>query len=42
MALSIALRLCIPITYIGLGEKMEDLRPFKAEDFAGALVGAAR
>jgi fused signal recognition particle receptor len=41
MALSIALRLGIPITYIGLGEKMEDLRPFNGEDFARALVGAA-
>ena len=28
----------IPITHIGLGEKMEDLRPFKGEDFAKALL----
>jgi fused signal recognition particle receptor len=40
MALAIALRLSIPITHVGLGEKMEDLRPFNGEDFAKALVGA--
>ena len=28
----------IPITHIGLGEKMEDLRPFNGEDFAKALL----
>ena len=28
----------IPITFIGLGEKMEDLRPFNGEDFAKALL----
>jgi fused signal recognition particle receptor len=39
MALAVVLRLGIPITYIGLGEKMEDVRPFNGEDFAKALVG---
>ena len=35
---AIALEMTLPITYIGLGEKMEDLRPFSGEDFAAALV----
>ena len=29
----------IPVHFIGVGEKAEDLRPFKAEDFARSLVG---
>lgn len=29
----------LPIYYIGVGEKLEDLQPFRAEDFANALVG---
>ncbi|HUK59644.1 MAG TPA: signal recognition particle-docking protein FtsY [Stellaceae bacterium] len=29
----------IPVHYIGVGEKAEDLRPFKAEEFARSLVG---
>ena len=29
----------IPIYFIGVGEKMEDLQPFNAEEFAKALVG---
>jgi fused signal recognition particle receptor len=28
----------LPITFVGLGEKMEDLRPFSAQDFAQALL----
>ncbi len=28
----------LPITHVGLGEKMEDLRPFNGEDFAKALL----
>ena len=35
---AIAKQLNIPISYIGLGEKMEDLRPFDGEDFARALL----
>ena len=31
----------IPVHYIGVGEKAEDLRPFKAEEFARSLVGLA-
>ncbi len=36
---SIALQYKIPITFIGLGEKMEDLRPFDGQSFAKALLG---
>ncbi|RQD77701.1 signal recognition particle-docking protein FtsY [Desulfonatronospira sp. MSAO_Bac3] len=36
---AIALQHQIPITFIGLGEKMEDLRPFEPESFARALLG---
>jgi fused signal recognition particle receptor len=39
VALAIAMRYALPITFIGLGEKMDDLRPFDAEAFAGALLG---
>jgi fused signal recognition particle receptor len=36
---AIALQHRIPITFIGLGEKMEDLRPFDGPSFARALLG---
>ncbi len=36
---AIALQHKIPITFIGLGEKMEDLRPFDGQSFAKALLG---
>ncbi|MFW5731420.1 MAG: signal recognition particle-docking protein FtsY [Desulfonatronovibrionaceae bacterium] len=36
---AIALEYEIPITFIGLGEKMEDLRPFDGQNFAKALLG---
>ncbi|MCC8194245.1 MAG: signal recognition particle-docking protein FtsY [Deltaproteobacteria bacterium] len=36
---AVAMQFAIPITYIGLGEKMEDLRPFDGEQFAKALIG---
>lgn len=39
VVVAIALQFAIPITYIGLGEKMEDLRPFNGQDFATALLG---
>jgi fused signal recognition particle receptor len=29
----------IPVRFIGVGEGMDDLRPFVAEDFIGALLG---
>jgi fused signal recognition particle receptor len=35
---AIAQRFGLPIRYIGVGESMEDLRPFNAADFASALV----
>lgn len=34
---ALAKRLRVPIRYIGIGEKIEDLRPFEAEDFVNAL-----
>ncbi|SBW03136.1 Signal recognition particle receptor FtsY [uncultured delta proteobacterium] len=37
---AVAMQFAIPITYVGLGEKMEDLRPFDGEQFARALIGA--
>jgi fused signal recognition particle receptor len=40
IALAIATELGIPVKLIGVGEQLEDLRPFDAEDFARALVGA--
>lgn len=39
VALAVAAGFDLPITYVGLGEKMEDLRPFDAHDFARALLG---
>ncbi len=38
VALAVAEHFKTPITYIGLGEKMEDLRPFVPADFAKALL----
>ncbi len=35
---AIAIQHKIPITFIGLGEKMEDLRPFDGQSFAKALL----
>jgi fused signal recognition particle receptor len=40
IALAIAGELGIPVKLIGIGEALEDLRPFDAEDFARALVSA--
>jgi len=34
---AIALEYKIPISFVGLGEKMEDLRPFSGQEFASAL-----
>ncbi|MBA3328278.1 MAG: signal recognition particle-docking protein FtsY [Solirubrobacterales bacterium] len=39
IALAIAGELGIPVKLIGIGEALEDLRPFDAEDFARALLG---
>jgi fused signal recognition particle receptor len=38
VALAIASELGIPVKLIGIGESLEDLRPFDAEDFARALL----
>ena len=38
IALAIAAELKIPVKLIGIGERLEDLRPFDADDFARALV----
>jgi len=40
IALAIARELELPVKLIGTGETLEDLRPFDAEQFARALVGA--
>ncbi len=40
IALAIAHELGIPVKLIGVGEQLEDLRPFEAQEFARALVGA--
>ncbi|WP_297672414.1 signal recognition particle-docking protein FtsY [uncultured Desulfovibrio sp.] len=39
VAIAVALQHHLPITYVGLGEKMEDLRPFNGGDYARALLG---
>ena len=38
VALAIASELGIPVKLIGIGESLEDLRPFDAEEFARALI----
>ena len=40
IALAISRELGIPVKLIGVGEGLEDLRPFDAREFATALVGA--
>lgn len=39
VAISVAMQEKLPITYVGLGEKLEDLRPFNGADYARALLG---
>jgi fused signal recognition particle receptor len=39
IALAIARELAVPVKLIGVGEDLEDLRPFDADDFAEAIVG---
>jgi fused signal recognition particle receptor len=36
---AIAKKIGLPIRYIGVGEKIDDLREFKSEDFVDALLG---
>ena len=38
IALAIAAELGIPVKRIGIGEQVDDLRPFDADDFARALL----
>ncbi len=38
---AIAQKLGLPIRFIGVGEGLEDLRPFRAEEFVDALLGHA-
>jgi fused signal recognition particle receptor len=40
IALAIARELELPVKLIGVGESLEDLRPFDADDFARALIAA--
>ena len=40
IALAIAQELGVPVKLIGVGEGIEDLRPFDPDDFAKAIVGA--
>ena len=37
IVLSIKKELGIPVKFIGVGEKIDDMKPFNAEDFAQAL-----
>jgi fused signal recognition particle receptor len=41
IAVAIAYELGLPVKLIGVGEQLEDLRPFDARDFADALVRGA-
>ena len=38
IVLSIKKELGIPVKFIGIGEKIDDMKPFSAEEFAGALI----
>lgn len=42
VVLGIADELKIPVLYVGIGEKIDDLRPFAADDFLDALFGGER
>jgi fused signal recognition particle receptor len=39
VAVAVAYELGLPVTLVGVGERLEDLRPFDPQDFARALVG---
>jgi fused signal recognition particle receptor len=39
IAVAIAYELGLPVKLVGVGERLDDLRPFDAQDFARALVG---
>ena len=38
IALAIAQELSVPVKLIGIGERLEDLRPFDPDDFARAVI----
>jgi fused signal recognition particle receptor len=38
--LAIANRLKVPLRFIGIGESLEDMQPFSAEEFVSALLGS--
>jgi len=40
IAVAIAHELGLPVKLIGIGERLEDLRPFDPQDFSRALVSA--
>jgi fused signal recognition particle receptor len=40
VAVAVVRELGVPIRYVGVGESLEDLLPFDADEFATALVGA--
>lgn len=39
VAIAVAMQHHLPISFVGLGEKLEDLRPFSGADYARALLG---
>jgi fused signal recognition particle receptor len=39
---AIAEKFCLPVHFIGVGEKVDDLEPFAARDFADAIAGVER
>ncbi len=41
IAVAIAYELGLPVKLVGVGESLDDLRPFDPQDFASALVGTA-
>jgi fused signal recognition particle receptor len=41
IVVAIAEKMGIPVRYIGIGEASEDLQPFKATDYAEALLGGS-
>lgn len=40
VAIAVAMQYKLPITFIGLGEKVGDLRPFNGDDYADALLAS--
>jgi fused signal recognition particle receptor len=42
IAVAVALEHSLPVSFVGLGEKIEDLRPFSGADYAAALLGEKR